>query len=196
MRSGRSSGTSARLLRRLRRRLASSSAACSSPRRTSPACPRRSRSRCKANARTLHELYADAGMMTPFFLAPEPALLGPGRLGRTRAPAQAYVIVNTSSRRNSRSRPHTHRCARALAIGGGEGRHPRSGDGARGLWPAERHRTPIRDDRRTLQQRPRSHRSNRPTCGRSSPMASGSAAMVRRWEATRLGVPEASVATK
>jgi len=46
----------------------------------------------QANGRTLQELHADGGITTPFFLAPEPALLGRGRLAR--APAQAYVIVN------------------------------------------------------------------------------------------------------
>ena len=48
----------------------------------------------QANGRTLQELHADGGITTPFFLAPEPALLGRGRLDRTSAPAQAYVIVN------------------------------------------------------------------------------------------------------
>ena len=48
----------------------------------------------QANGRTLQELHADGGITTPFFLAPEPILLGRGRLDRSRAPAQAYVIVN------------------------------------------------------------------------------------------------------
>jgi hypothetical protein len=48
----------------------------------------------QANGRTLQELHADGGITTPFFLAPEPALLGRGQFVRTRAPAQAYVIVN------------------------------------------------------------------------------------------------------
>jgi hypothetical protein len=47
----------------------------------------------EANGRKLQELHADGGITTPFFLAPEPALLSRGRLD-LRAPAQVYVIVN------------------------------------------------------------------------------------------------------
>jgi hypothetical protein len=57
----------------------------------------------QSNGRTLQELHADGGITTPFFLAPEPALLGRGRLDRTSAPAHAYASSTTSSRRNSRS---------------------------------------------------------------------------------------------
>jgi Patatin-like phospholipase len=48
----------------------------------------------QANGRSFQELHADGGITTPFFLAPEPALFGRGRAERTRAPGEAYVIIN------------------------------------------------------------------------------------------------------
>jgi hypothetical protein len=50
-----------------------------------------------ANGRTFEELHADGGITTPFFLAPEAAVLGRARPERG-APQKVYVLVNNSLR--------------------------------------------------------------------------------------------------
>jgi hypothetical protein len=49
----------------------------------------------QANGRALEELHADGGITTPFFLAPEAAVLGRARPERTGA-QKVYVLVNNS----------------------------------------------------------------------------------------------------
>jgi predicted patatin/cPLA2 family phospholipase len=51
----------------------------------------------QANGRAFEELHADGGITTPFFLAPEAAVLGRARTERTGA-QKVYVLVNNSLR--------------------------------------------------------------------------------------------------
>jgi hypothetical protein len=50
----------------------------------------------EANGRALQELHADGGITTPFFLAPEAAVLGRARTERAGAPGKVYVLVNNT----------------------------------------------------------------------------------------------------
>ena len=105
----------------------------------------------QSNGRTLQELHADGGITTPFFLAPEPALLGRGRLDRTSAPAHAYVIVNNQLAPEFQVTDRTLITVLGRSLSAAVKAGTRAAvDGACGLWSTERHRTPVRDDRRTL----------------------------------------------